>query len=129
MTNSANHPMGSHQRRSCPWHKKTRPEHRERQDPHSPSPVIPALAESLQETDSEDDYGEDGWDPHAGTKPLPLDGEALDEHWDPEDDPEDVEGDAVNIQMVEMISKLQGDQEWRPKQAQKKKRGQSRITL
>ena len=125
-------PMGSHQRRGRPPGKKKRPEHRERQELPSLSPVRPALAENLQETDLEDDYGEDGWDPHAGTKPSPLDGEASDECWGPEDDREDIEDGALNIRMVNMISKLQDDdlrdREWRPKQAQKKKQGQSSIT-
>ena len=121
--------MGSHQHRGCPLGKKKRPNHRERQELPSPSPVRPALAENLQETDSEDNYGEDERDPHASTKPSPLDGEALDECWDPEDDTEDVEGEALNIGMVNMISKLQDDDwhdwEWKPKQVQKKKQGQS----
>jgi hypothetical protein len=74
--------MGNHKRRGRPLSKKRRAEHQGRKVLHSPSP---ALAEDLQQTDSEEDDGED-WDPHAGTKPSPLDGEALDEDWDPEDD-------------------------------------------
>ena len=128
--------MPKHQRRGRPLGKKRKSEHREKQALHSLSPVRPALAKTLREanseSDSEDDYGEGEWDPHAGTKPSPLDGEASDEQWDPEDGTEDIDDEALNIRMVNMISELQDDDprdwEWRPKQAQKKKQGQSRIT-
>ncbi|KAH9049187.1 hypothetical protein EDB83DRAFT_2522725 [Lactarius deliciosus] len=74
--------------------------------------------------DSEDDFGEDDWDPHAGTKPSPFDGEASDEHWDPEDDMEEVESEAFNAHMIQMLSDLQDDdpcdQDWKPKQERKK---------
>ena len=67
------------------------------------SPNPQALAEDLPETDleSEKDFGEDDdWDPHTGTKPSPLDGEASDEHWDPRDDVEEAESEAFNTQKV-----------------------------
>lgn len=60
------------------------------------SPGQPALVKYLQQTDSEEDYGKD-WDPHAGTKPSPLDGEASDEEWDPEDDADGIGSGAFNI--------------------------------
>ncbi len=72
--------MGHHQHHSCPLGKKKKTGNEERQVLHSLSPDPPALAKDLEETDSEDDYGEDEWDPHASTKPSPFDGEALDEH-------------------------------------------------
>jgi hypothetical protein len=52
---------------------------------------------------------EDQWDPHAGTKPSPLDGEASDEQWDPGDEVEDVESEVFNDRMVKMISDLRDD--------------------
>ena len=51
------------------------------------------LADDLQETDSESDFLKDNWDPHAGTKPSPLDGEASDKHWDSGDDMEEAESE------------------------------------
>ena len=118
--------MGNHRRRSRLLGKKRKEKHKERQALHSPSPDSLALAEDLQETDSEDDYGEDEWDPHAGTKPSPLDGEASDEQLDPEDDMEDVESEAFNALMVKMLSDLQDDdlhdQEWKPTRKHEKKK-------
>ncbi|KAH8979450.1 hypothetical protein EDB86DRAFT_641060 [Lactarius hatsudake] len=112
--------MGHHQRCSPRSKKKKTVHEEERQPVHSLSPSPPALAE---ETDSEDDFGEDDWDPHAGTKPSPLDGEASDEHWDPEDDMEEVESEAFNARMIQMLSDLQDDdprdQDWKPKQERK----------
>ncbi|KAF8261087.1 hypothetical protein EI94DRAFT_1810791 [Lactarius quietus] len=98
----------------------------ERQVRHSLSSDTPALAEGLQETDSDDDdYGEDKWDLHASTKPSPLDGEASDEQWDPEDEVEDIADEAFNGWMVKMISDLQDDDpcdlEWKPKHKARKR--------
>ena len=87
---------------------------------HSLSPDSPAHAEDLQDTDSEEDYGEVEWDPHAGTKPSPLDGEASDELWDSEDDFEEVKSEAVNALMVKMLQ--DDDEEWKPKHKRKKER-------
>ena len=88
--------MPKHQCRGRPLGKKRKSEHREKQALHSLSPVRPALAKTLQEanSESEDDYGEGEWDLHAGTKPSPLDGEASDEQWDPEDGTEDIDDEA-----------------------------------
>ena len=88
------------------------------QDPHSSNPDPTVLADDLQETDSESDFGKDNWDPHAGTKPSPLDGEASDEHWDSGDDMEEAESEAFNQRMVKMLLELQDndpwDYEWKP---------------
>ena len=94
------------------------------QDPHSSNPDPTILADDLQETDSDksdSDFGEDNWDPHAGTKPSPLDGEASDEHWDSGDE---AKSEEFNLCMVEMLSELQDndpqDLEWKPMHRQKK---------
>jgi hypothetical protein len=117
--------MDHHWRHSCSLGKKKA---KGRQAHHSLSPETPALAKDLQETSSDsDDYGEDKWDPHASTKPSPLDGEALDEQWDPRqdsgDEGEDIDSEDFNDRMVKMISELQDDdlcdQEWKPKGKQK----------
>lgn len=116
--------MDHRRRRGRPLGKKKKTRHENKnpcaQEPHSLAP--PALAEDLQETDSEDDYGEDGWDPHSGTKPSPLDGEASDEHWEPEDE---AGSEVFNTLMVQMLSDLQDndprDQEWRPTHERRKK--------
>jgi hypothetical protein len=114
--------MDHRRRRGHPPGKKTKTAHQKTSilgsDP-------PALSEDLQETDSEEDYGEEEWDPHAGTKPSPIDGEALDEYWDPEeDDPEEVKSKAFNALMVEMLSDLEDndlrDHEWKPKHKRRK---------
>ncbi|KAF8267563.1 hypothetical protein EI94DRAFT_1801468 [Lactarius quietus] len=115
--------MDRHRRCGHPLGKKKKTE---RQVHHSLSSDTPALAKDLQETDSDDDdYGEDKWDPHAGTKPSPLDGEASDEQWDPEDEVEDIADEAFNGQMVKMISDLQDDDlrdlEWKPKRKARKR--------
>lgn len=76
------------------------------------------------DSDSDNDYGEDEWDPHAGIKPSPLDGEALDEQWDPGDVVEDAGSEFFNW-MVKMILDLQDDdlcdQEWKPKGKKKRR--------
>ncbi|KAI9440809.1 hypothetical protein H4582DRAFT_2056086 [Lactarius indigo] len=117
--------MSHHQCCNCPQSKKTKTAHDEERKAHSLSPCPPALAkETDSDSDLEDDYGEDEWDPHASTKPSPLDGEALDEHWDPEDDTEEVSSEAFNDCMIQMLSDLQDndpcDQDWKPRQEQKK---------
>src|SRR6266702_8256599 len=115
--------MGHHQHHSCPLGKKKKTGNEERQVLHSLSPDPPALAKDLEETDSEDDYGEDEWDPHASTKPSPFDGEASDEHWDPGEDMEGIESEAFNVCMIQMLLDLQDDdpcdQEWKLKHKQK----------
>jgi hypothetical protein len=96
------------------------------QGPHSPNPDPTILANDLPEMESDSDFGKDDWDPHAGTKPSPLDGEASDEHWDPKDDMEDAESEAINLHMVQMLLDLQDndlrDHEWKPMHKQKKMR-------
>ena len=66
------------------------------------------------------------WNPHAGTKPSPLDGEASDGHWEPEDETYDMKDEAFNIQMVDMILELQDDdlcnQEWKLNMKQERKK-------
>lgn len=122
--------MGNHQRRGRPLGKKKRVEHHGRQVLRSPSPIQPALVEDLQQTDSEEDCGKD-WDPHAGTKPSPLDGDAPDEDWDPEDDADGIWSEAFNVRMVNMVSDLQDDdlrdREWKPWPEQEKKQGHFTI--
>ena len=83
------------------------------QDSPSPSPNPQKLTDDLRETDSDSEQrmtlvepGGD-WDPHAGTKPSLLDGEASDELWDPGDDFEEAESEAFNMRMVQMLSDVQ----------------------
>ena len=103
---------------------------RDRQVHHSLSPDTQAIARHLQDMDSDyGDYGDGEWNPHTGTKPSPLDGEASDEEMDPNNEVEDVESEVFNDWMVKMISDLQDDdlcdQEWKPKAKKRKKSGQS----
>lgn len=93
----------------------------------------PAIPMEPQEIESDNgDYGEEKWDPHAGTKPSPLDGDALDEERDSSSEVKGFESEAFNDQMVKMVSDLQDDnlrdQEWKQKRRQKIKSGQFRIT-
>lgn len=96
------------------------------QGPHSPNPDPTVPVHDLQETDSDsdNDFGKDDWDPHAGTKPSQLDGEDSDELWDPEDDMEEAESEAFNLHMVQMLSDLQDndlrDHEWKPMHKRRK---------
>jgi hypothetical protein len=125
--------MDRRQRRGHPLGKKKKTVHENMnpsaQEPRSLNPDPPALSEDLQEPDSksesEDDYGEDEWDPHSGTKPSPLDGEDSDEHWEPEDDLEEAESKEFNKLMVQMLSDLQDDdprdREWKPTHERRKK--------
>ena len=130
----AGHLKDSHHHCRPPLGKKMKTVHHERQAVCSPSPVSQILSDKMLETpkDPEEDYGEDKWDPHVSTKPSPLDGEALDEHWDPKHDGDDIEDEAVNIQMASMIPDLQDndwhDQEWKPGKKKTIKQGQFRIT-
>ena len=115
-----NHPLGKNQKNAT-------------QVDHSWSTDIPAIARELQEIDSDDDnYGEDEWNPHAGTKPSPLDGDASDDERDPDSEVEGFRSEVFNDQMVKMISDLQDndlrDQEWKQKSSQKKNSGQFRTT-
>ncbi|KAF8257355.1 hypothetical protein EI94DRAFT_1709187 [Lactarius quietus] len=75
---------------------------------------------------SESDFGKDDWDPHASTKPSPLDGEASDEHWDPKDNVDDTASEVFNLCLVQMLVDLQDndpqDDKWKPVYKQKKMR-------
>ena len=77
---------------------------RDRQVHHSLSPDTQAIARHLQDMDSDyGDYGDGEWNPHTGTKPSPLDGEASDEEMDPNNEVEDVESEVFNDWMVKMM--------------------------
>lgn len=128
MTDS-NEPMDHHRHRGHPLGEKIHQEvDKQVQEPPSMSPNPPALsedqAEDREETDS-DDYGEEDWDPHAGTKPSQIGGEVSDEYWDLEDDPGEAENEDFTTLMVEMLSDLEDvdprDCEWKPKHKPKKK--------
>ena len=105
------------------WAKKKKTIYGNVDGPHSPNLDPTVLADDLQERDSEseDDFGKAKWD-HAGTKPSPLDGEALDGDWGAGDDWEEAEGKAFNLRMVQMLSDLDDlhDLEWKPMCKQKK---------
>ena len=81
------------------------------------TPAIPMESQEIESDNS--DYGEEKWYSHAGTKPSPLDGDALDEERDPSSEVKGFESEAFNDQMVKMVSDLQDDdlhdQEWKQK--------------
>ncbi|KAF8259221.1 hypothetical protein EI94DRAFT_1707278 [Lactarius quietus] len=122
--------MDHHRRRGRPLGKKKKTKNQNANicacSPHSPDPDPTTLANDLLETESDSDFGKDDWDPHAGTKPSPLDGEASDEHWDPEDDVDEVGSEAFNLRLVQMLADLQDndprDDEWKPVHKRKKMR-------
>ena len=122
--------MEHHRRRGRPLGKKKKLENRNTDgcahDPRSPDPDPTILTNNLPEMESDSDFGKDDWDPHAGTKPSPLDGEASDKQWDPEDDMGEAESEVFNLRLVQMLLDLRDnnpqDDKWKPMHEWKKMR-------